>query len=195
LGRRISFGARGQESQDFASLDDSAHLPALSSDESVKALSSDWLVTLFMFATGVYRTGHANEIAMTNGLIRRTWRWRPNAAMVGFDNLMTGASILRAVKPEAYIKLDWQVEIPVGGLLGQPDCVDLKPEGMEHMTADPNAFRCTGFRIGKTKERFLWKRTRFSGDQPFLVPGVRLWSTPLVGRILGDHEWPVWGDP
>jgi hypothetical protein len=33
----LVFGVRGQESEDFASLDDSAHLPALSSDENVKA--------------------------------------------------------------------------------------------------------------------------------------------------------------
>ncbi len=172
--RGLVSGVRGQESEDFASLEDSAHLPALSSDENVKALSSDWLVTPFALETGVYRTAHANEIAMTNGLIRRTWRLRPNAATVGFDNLMTGASILRAVKPEAYVKLDWQAETPVGGLLGQPDCADLKPEWLKQMTADPKAFRCTGFRIGKTKARFPWKRTRFSSDQPWPPPGAAL---------------------
>ena len=88
-------GARGQEAADFAPLDEAAHLPALSHDEIVRALSHDWLVTPAGFATGIFRTGHADEICMTNGLIRRTWRLRPNAATVGFDNLMTGASILR----------------------------------------------------------------------------------------------------
>ena len=33
-----------------------------------------------------------------------------------------------------------------------------------------------------------------SFPQPFSVPGVRLLSPPLVGRISGDHEWPVRGD-
>jgi hypothetical protein len=125
---------------------------------------------------------------MTNGLIRRTWRLRPNAATVGFDNLMTGASILRAVKPEAYVKLDWQAETPVGGLLGQPDCADLQPEWLEQMTADPKAFRCTGFRIGKTKERFPWKRTRFSGDQPWPPPGASLTLRFEPGdSAIGNH--------
>jgi hypothetical protein len=172
--RGLVLRACGQESEDFAPLDDSARLPVLSSDEIVKAMSSDWLVTPLGLATGVYRTGHGNEIAMTNGLIRRTWRLRPNAATVGFDNLMTGASILRAVKPEAYVKLDWQAEMPVGGFLGQPHGADLKPEYLEQKTADSKAFRCTGFRIGKAIERFPWKRTRFSGDQPWPPPGASL---------------------
>jgi hypothetical protein len=111
---------------------------------------------------------------MTNGLIRRTWRLRPNAATVGFDNLMTSASILRAVKPEAYVKLDWRAEMPVGGLVGQPEGRYLIPEWLEQMTADPKAFRCTGFSVGKTKERFPWKRTPFSGDQPWPPPGASL---------------------
>ncbi len=164
-GSMSNAGAR--ELGEFSPLDDAAHLPALSASEYVKAPSSDWLVTPSGFQAGIYRTGHANEIAMTNSLIRRTWRLRPNGATVGFDNLMTGASILRAVKPEAYVKLDWQPEIPVGGLLGQPDGAYLKPEWLEHMTADPKAFRCTGFRTGKTQARFPWKRTAFSGDQPW----------------------------
>jgi hypothetical protein len=166
--------ASGQDSQDFAALDESAHLAELSSDESVKALPSDWLVKPVGFAAGVYRTGHANEITMTNGLIRRTWRLRPNAATVAFDNLMTGTSILRAVKPEAYVKLDWQEEVPVGGLLGQSDGAYLKPVWLEEMTAGPKAFRCTGFNVGKTRERFPWKRTPLSGDQPWPPPGASL---------------------
>ncbi len=173
VGASIS-GARGQGAGDFSPLDHTAHLPALSQGEYVKAPASDWLLLPSGFQAGAYRTGHPNEIALTNGLIRRTWRLRPNAATVGFDNLMTGASILRAVKPEAYVKLDWQSETPVGGLAGQPDGAYLKPEWLDQMTADPSAFRCTGFRIGKTKERFPWKRTRFSGDQPWPPPGASL---------------------
>ena len=123
---------------------------------------------------------------MTNGLIRRTWRLRPNAATVSFDNLMTGASILRAVKPEAYLKLDWQAETAVGGLLGQPDGAYLKPDWLEQMTADPKAFRCTGFSAGKTKERFPWKRTPFSGDQPWPPSGAAL--SLALSRETADHR-------
>jgi hypothetical protein len=170
----LALGARAQEPADFAPLDDCEYLVTQADEERLKAPSRDWLVTPFAIKTSVYRTGHADEITMTNGLIRRTWRLRPNAATVGFDNLMTGASILRAVKPEAYVKLDWQAETPIGGLIGQKDGAYLKPEWLDQMSADPKAFRCTGFRIGKTQERFPWKRTRFSGDQPWPPPGASL---------------------
>ena len=37
---------------------------------------------------------------------RRRWRVAPNGACVAFDDLMTGASLLRAVRPEARLVLD-----------------------------------------------------------------------------------------
>jgi len=174
--------ARGQEAEEVFSPGDSVHLPNLPHAEYLKRPVSDWLIAPSGFEAGVYSTGHADEIVMTNGLIRRTWRLRPNGASVGFDNLMTGASILRAVKPEAYIKLDWQAETPVGGLVGQPDGAYLKPQWLDQMTVDPNAFRCTGFRIGKTKERFPWKRTQFAVDQPWPPPGASLSLRFEAGR-------------
>jgi hypothetical protein len=131
-------GTRGLESAGFASLDDSVHLTALPSDENINRVPADWLVAPLVGKTGVYRTSRKDEIVMSNGLIRRTWRLRPNAASVGLDNLMTGASILRGVKPEAYVELDGQ-ELAVGGLKGQPDYAYLRPEWVDQMTADPRA--------------------------------------------------------
>ncbi|MCL5004931.1 MAG: alpha-galactosidase [Acidobacteria bacterium] len=166
-------GMHGRELGGFASLDDSAQLSALPSDKNLNSVRSDWLVAPFPQKTGIYRTSRKDEIAMTNGLIRRSWRLRPNAATVSFDNLMTGASILRGIKPEAYVELNWQ-ELAVGGLKGQPDYAYFTPEWLDQMTADPRALRCTGFKIGKTEARFAWKRTRFSGNQPWPPPGSAL---------------------
>ena len=166
--------ARGREEGDFAALEEHSRLEVVPGEEYVRASAPDWLLEPAEFKARVYRTGRANEITLANGLIRRTWRLRPNAATVGFDNLMTGASILRAVRPEAYVQFEWQPETPVGGLLGQPDGAYLTPEWLEQMTADPKAFRCSGFRVGKTEERFPWQRTRFSGDQPWPPPGASL---------------------
>jgi hypothetical protein len=165
--------AQERNSEGFASLDASAQLPQLPADKRLNSLPSDWLVTPFTQKTGTYRTAHKDEIAMTNGLIRRTWRLRPNAATVGFDNLMTGESILRGVKPEACVELNWQ-RLDVGGLSGQPDYAYLTPEWVDRMTADPAAMHCTGFKTGKTQAPFEWKRTRFSGNQPWPPPGASL---------------------
>jgi hypothetical protein len=165
---------RGGGESDFAALEESAHLALLPHGQFVRPSAADWLIAPEGFKAGVYRTNAANEIALSNGLVRRTWRLRPNAATVGFDNLMTGASILRAVKPEAYVQLDWQAETAVGGLEGQPDGAYLDPQWLEQMRAEAKAFRCTGFRTGKTAERFAWKRTPFSGIQPWPPPGASL---------------------
>jgi len=72
------------------------------------------------------------------------------------ENLMTGESELRSVRPEAILTLNGK-DYPVGGLLGQPIQNYLLPEWVEAMTNQPSAFRCAGFEVGKTQARFPWK--------------------------------------
>jgi hypothetical protein len=165
-------GLTEREKSEFVSPEMTAFLPEDKIDN-LKPSPPDWLVIPPKQLAEVRRSNHPNEIILTNGLIRRCWRLRPNAATVGFDNLMTRASILRAVTPEAYVELDGQ-EFPVGGLLGQPNYAYMSPEWLDRMVADPKAIRCTGFKIGKTKARFPWKKTRFSGKQPWPPPGASL---------------------
>ena len=136
-------------------------------------LQRDWLVAGVVAHTGVYRGAHPYELEMSNGLIRRVWRLAPNAATVAFDNLMTGETLLRGVKPEASLRLDGR-SVAVGGLLGQPDYAYLRREWLDEMTSDESAFRCTGFEIGKTKARFEWKRSRYSAGSPWPPPGASL---------------------
>jgi len=147
-------------------------LPALT-DELAAPARGDWLVVPVERKTGVYRSG-PKEITMTNGLIRRTWRVAPNAATVGFDNLMTGAAVIRGVKPEAILELDG-AKYAVGGLVGQPQYAYLRPEWIDALTADPAAFQFAGFEVGQTKERFAWKRKPYSSaDLPWPPPGASL---------------------
>jgi hypothetical protein len=119
------------------------------------------------------RSAHPNEIAMSNGLIRRVWRLAPDAASVAFDNLSNGAALLRGVKPEAAITLDGH-PYNIGGLLGQPDYAYLRPAWLDRMTADPAAFRFSGFDTGATKARFEWKRVRRADNLPWPPPGLSL---------------------
>ncbi len=156
------------------------------------APKGDWLVQRMEQKTGVFRTENANEVVLTNGLIRRVWRVAPNGATVAFDNLMTGASILRGVKPEARVELDGQ-SYEVGGLAGQPDYAYLQPDWLDKMTANPDAFQCTGFEVGATVERFPWKRVRHAADLPWPAPGASLvfqYAPPsgkLAGVVLSVH--------
>jgi hypothetical protein len=134
---------------------------------------ADWLVAGISSHTILCRTALPNEIAMTNGLIRRVWRLAPEAASVAFDNLSTGAALLRGVKPEAAITLNGQA-YNIGGLLGQPDYAYLRSAWLDKMTADPSAFHFSGFDTGKTQARFDWKRVRRSDDLPWPPPGLSL---------------------
>ena len=156
--------------------------------------ASDWLITTPSESpvqqAGVYRSraaaGKTDEIVITNGLIRRAFRLGPNAATVAFDNLMTHTTLLRAVKPEALLEIDGH-SYPVGGLIGQPDLAYLRPEWLDHMTADPNAFQYAGFAVGKTEPRFPWKRVRHAGTDVWPPPGVSITFsyTPPAGKLEG----------
>jgi hypothetical protein len=160
-------------------------------DEMAASAKGDWLVVPVERNTGVYRSG-PKEITMTNGLVRRTWRVAPNAATVGYDNLLTGAAVIRGVKPEAVVELDG-VKYNVGGLVGQPQYAYLRPEWVDAMKADPAGFQFTGFRVGRTKERFAWKRKPYSSDLPWPPPGASLtlnFQPPpetLPGLVVSVH--------
>ncbi|MBN1342789.1 MAG: alpha-galactosidase [Phycisphaerae bacterium] len=147
-------------------------MPQLTEDLA-RPVETDWLVVPTARKAGVYRGKQEREIVMTNGLIRRVLRLCPNAATVGFDNLMTGASVIRGVKPEAVVELDG-TKLSVGGLCGQVEYGYLRPEWLDGMTSDPNAFQLAGCRVGKTKARFAWKRKRYAADLPWPPPGASL---------------------
>ncbi len=151
-----------------------------------EAKPADWLLNAQKTRATVYRNADDKEIILSNGLIRRSFRLAPNAATVAFDNLMTGAALLRAVKPEAVLELDG-VRYEIGGLVGQPDLAYLRPDWLDAMQSDPQAFHCTGFEIGKPRERMAWKRVRHAADQPWPPPGaaLTLQFAPPAGTLPG----------
>lgn len=150
------------------------------------ASEPDWLVTNVRTAATVEKNRDGREIAMSNGLIRRTFRLQPNVATVAYDNLMTGASILRGVKPEAVVEIDGH-RFNVGGLTGQIEYAYLRPEWVDSFTSDPNAFQFVGYDVGKTQARFPWNRKRYSADLPWPAPGVslKLRFKPTQGKLNG----------
>jgi hypothetical protein len=137
------------------------------------AARTDWLIDESPYRAGLYRGAGENEIVMSNSLVRRVFRISPNGATVGLDNMMTGAAMLRGVKPETKVALDGK-EYAVGGLTGQVEYAYLLPEWLGSMKSDPAAFQFAGFETGKPKERFAWKRARYSEGRPWPPLGVSL---------------------
>jgi hypothetical protein len=146
---------------------------AETSDEktSKQILTSDWLINPTPYRASV--KVNSSSVTLENGLIRRVIQLVPDAATVAYDNLMTGASMLRSVRPEAILELD-AVRYDVGGLLGQPIHNYLDPSWLHTMTANPAAFRYVSSQKGNTVERFPWKKRLewMPADLPWTPPGA-----------------------
>ncbi|WP_435009528.1 hypothetical protein P12x_000787 [Tundrisphaera lichenicola] len=135
----------------------------------------DWLIDGSSAVAKVHRGGSDREIFLENGLVRRTFRLAPNGSTVGLDHLGTGESFLRSVLPEAILELDGK-KVEVGGLVGAKIHNFLEPEALDALDADPGAWRCVGFQVGRTEARFPWlpHREWIGRDLPWPPPGVRL---------------------
>lgn len=133
-------------------------LPKLT-DDLAAPVKVDWLVQPVPRGAGVYRTGSPDEIVLANGLISRTYRLSPDCATIALDNLMTGESILRGIKPEAVVEIDG-ARCNVGGLRGQPNHAYLDPAWLDKLTAEPDAFHFVGLEVGPVEKRFPWSRVR-----------------------------------
>jgi hypothetical protein len=138
--------------------------------------SADWLIHPAGFVARAYQTAGGAEVVLTNGLLARTWRLTPGAATVGFDNLMTGESILRSVRPEARVRLDG-VDYPVGGLSGLSEHAYLRRDWVPALTPTPGSLALARVDLGPTQAPFAWGRRRTAPPLPWPPPGVRLTLT------------------
>ncbi len=141
--------------------------------EKVKA-GNDWLLEKGTAPAGLYSTPEG-YLVLSNGLVSRMFAVKPNGATIGLEQLRTGESFLRSVRPEAEVQIDG-LTFQVGGLTGQPIHNYLLPEWLPAMKANPASFKLTGYSIENTKERFpLKKRMEWmSKDIPWPAPGKEL---------------------
>ena len=127
----------------------------------------DWLIDPTPFAAKVYAAeGAPQRLVLDNGIIRRVFLIRPNelggwasVATVALDQLVTGESLLRAVKPEAIVEINGE-SFNVGGLQGQPNLAYLSPQFLDGMTPDEGAFQLTHVETGEPQARFDWAEVR-----------------------------------
>ena len=137
----------------------------------LQAAPPDWLLDASGYTATV--TSSKTAVVLQNGLVRRTIRISPNAATVGLDHLVTGASFIRAVEPEAVLTVDGK-ELAVGGLKGQPDRAYLLPEWTAALTNDPAALVFVGMSTGNPEAPVPWKSKRHHADIPWPPPGMSL---------------------
>ncbi|MFT5687979.1 MAG: hypothetical protein ACI8PQ_000811 [Planctomycetota bacterium] len=165
---RASYISLGQQ---YALAYDMLGLPELGRADKATV---DYLIDASPFEARVGKAADGQELILDNGLVRRTWRVAPNGACIGYDNLMNGQAMLRAVRPEARVTIDG-VAYDVGGLTGQPNHAFLKPEWIAGMEADIRAMRLVGVEFGEPVERLAWGRRRHSAPGATWPPeGVSL---------------------
>lgn len=167
-----------------------------------RAAAADWLLDNSPYKARIEVSDDGREAILSNGLIRRVLRLKPNAATVAFDDLRTGQSLLRGVKPEAVVELDGQT-FAVGGLVGQPNLAFLRPDWVDRLRSDPQSMSLVGHTVGPIVERFPWKRTRATApDVKWPPPGValrldfRLSDLPALQNLPSDRgRTRLWHDP
>jgi hypothetical protein len=145
---------------------------------------SDWLIDNSGFVSKIEKQGE-NRLVMSNGLVSRTFLLSPNAVTIGFDNLETGKSMLRGVKPEAEIVLGGR-KYDVGGLTGQPDYAYLTEEWIAALRPVPGSMEFVDYRTEPISIRLSWKRVRHA------APDVK-WP-PAGLHLVMNYRMPA-GDP
>ena len=137
------------------------------------ATGPDWLIDPSSFRAEVRLDKDESGAVLQNGLVRRELRLRPNAVTTSLRNLTTEEEYVRAVRPEARLKIDGRM-YAVGGLLGQREQAYLQREWIPGLTAVPEAFRFTGQAVGRIAERVPWRRKRYAASDAWPPPGVSL---------------------
>ena len=121
-------------------------------------LKTDWLISPDGYKAALYHdvSGH---LVLSNGLISRTFSIRPDGATIGFENLKTGETLLRSVRPEASVTIDGKT-FGIGGLTGQPIQNYLLEDWIRDMKPDERNFHLVSFDYHAIKARFPWKKRR-----------------------------------
>ncbi len=151
----------------------------------------DWLVEHPRTPCLAYRRANGREIVLANGLAERVFRLVPiegdplrfGLATVGLRELVSGESFVRAIEPEAVLRL-YGLTLKVGGLIGPKNRAFLRPEDLDALVIDPDALQLAGIETGPIPERFPWKRVRHAQDLPWPPRGLRLTLVfaPAAGR-------------
>ena len=117
---------------------------------------NDWLVKKSDKKAQVYASADHQEIILDNGLLRRSFRLQPNITCVDFTNLSSGEQLVRAVSPEAKLKINGK-DYNVGGLYGQTEKAYLKTAWLDQLTTNQNDFKYRSFEITSITPYVNWK--------------------------------------
>jgi hypothetical protein len=116
----------------------------------------DWLLDNQDHHAGVYKSLDGKNIVLSNGLLQRTFRLKPNLACTDFTNLASGEQLIRAVSPEAKITIDGR-QYNIGGLYGQKERGYLRNPTLDILVANPEDFQFKSFAVSDSLPNLPWK--------------------------------------
>jgi hypothetical protein len=126
--------------------------------------TEDWLIKPPAAKASVEYSNDGKDIIISNGLVRRVFRMKPDLACVEYKNLITGHQLLRAVKPEARLVLDG-VAYNIGGLYGQTENAYLLPQWIDQLKVSDSAFHYVGLKTTQIKPYLNWKTEMWTGHR------------------------------
>lgn len=142
--------------------------------------TNDWLInninTPCKMLVQKSTDGLTGMFQITNGLISRTFYVSDNITCVGYKNLSNDAEYIRAVKPEARIRVD-SIWYDVGGLKGQPEKSYLLEQWYPDLESDNQAFTLSGIETGIPLVRYPWQAKYNSIHTDWPAKGLRISMT------------------
>lgn len=126
--------------------------------------SGDWLIKPGPAQARIDQSANGSEIVLTNGLVKRSFRLKPDLACIEYKNLSNGQQLLRAVKPEARVVLNG-VAYNVGGLYGQKENAYLLPQWVDQLKVSDSAFHYIDHKISKIAPYLQWKTAMWAGSK------------------------------
>lgn len=124
----------------------------------------DWLIKPQAAKAKIEYAQGDKDLILSNGLVRRVFRIKPDLACIEYKNLVNGQQLLRAVKPEARVILDG-VSYNVGGLYGQKENAYLLPQWIDDMKVSDSAFHYVNHKITKIEPYLNWRTNMWVGNK------------------------------
>lgn len=150
---------------------------------------TDWLLDNSSYKAQIIENN--DQLELSNGLVKRIIKISPNAATIRLDNLTSGESYLRGVKPEAEVQING-VNYEVGGLKGQGNYAFLKEEWIKDLKNSPASMQFDGYEILETETPFEWAKVRYGDkNKPWPPKGVHLrldFKLPVQNELLESTD-------
>lgn len=133
---------------------------------------SDWLIHPPTQQASVRKSSDGKELVLYNALLERRFRLQPDLACVSFRNLTSGQELIRAVKPEAMLRIN-NTDYRAGGLSGQPELAYLQEGWLDTMKAFTGGFHFVSYNTGPI-EPFLKEKSPFWMPPMTDTKGIKL---------------------